>query len=499
MISSPDLSNRHKGPFAFSKYLGIFFALLLAAPLIAYTFMGAFMRLIGDDYCYAWILRQNGFWKAQMVSYLQVSMYNGNRYSLSLLSFLADLFRPTVNGWLPGLVIFLFVWGTSLVLWQVARLTNASIHWFFALVGAEFFCVMTLSQAPDLYQILYWRTGMLTYLAPVIANTFLLALILWHWKMNRLSYLAVAAAFILAVLAGGFSETGFALQITYLVMLTTGYSLSKVRNGGRELWPLWVCLSALLGTLLAGLLLALSPTNQARLVDFPPRPDWIDLIQSTIQNVRIFSVITLKTLFLPTLIGFLIPLGASILFFTVQPTLNTVKVTTVFIRIGLGFVLGFILLCACFLPSAYIQSSYPGLRALIPARFVMVLIITISGWLMGQGIVVLFQQIFSAPRVLWAVTICIIGLTVFYTIWTVPNILSEQSKFKKWALLWDERDLKIRAASRQNVKNLEVMQLDHVIPDVGELNADPGYWYNQCAAGYYGVDSLSANQPGWDQ
>jgi hypothetical protein len=498
MISSLVLSNRYKSPMGFSKYLRLFLALLLAAPLIAYAFMGAFMRLIGDDYCYAWILKQNGFWKAQMVSYLQVSMYNGNRFSLSLFSFLADLSKPTVNGWLPGLVIFLCVCGIALVVWQVARLSNASIHRLLALVGAEYLCMMTLSQAPDLYQILYWRTGMLTYLAPLIANTFLLALILWQWKMNRSSYLAVGAVFILAVLAGGFSETGFALQITYLVMLTTGYSLTMVRNRSRELWPLWVCVSALLGTLLAGLLLALSPTNQARLVDFPPRPDWIDLIQSTIQNVRIFSVITLKTLFLPTLIGFLIPLGASILFFTNQPTLNTVKVTTVLIRIGLGFVLGFILLGACFLPSAYIQSSYPGLRALIPARFVLVLIIAISGWMTGQGIVLLFLQFFSATRVQWVITICIIGLTAFYIIWTIPNILSEQSKFKRWALLWDERDSRIQTASMQNIKNLEVMQLDHVIPDVGELNADPGYWYNQCAAGYYGVDSISANQPGWD-
>ncbi len=499
MISSPALSNRHKGPLAISKYLGLLLALILAAPLIAYTFMGAFMRLIGDDYCYAWILKQNGFWKAQIVSYLQVSIYNGNRFSLSLFSFLADLSKPTVNGWLPGLVIALFVVGIALVLWQSARLANTSIHWLIALVGAEFLCVMTLSQAPDLYQILYWRTGMLTYLAPVIANTFLIALILWQWEMNRSSWLAAAAVFILAVLAGGFSETGFALQITYLVMLSAGYALFLVRNQGRELWPLWVCLSALLGTILAGFLLALSPTNQARLVDLPPRPDWINMIQSTIQNVRIFSVITLKTLLLPTIIGFFLPLGASILFFTNRLPQNSVKVTTVLIRMGLGLVLGFILLCACFLPSAYIQSSYPGLRALIPARFVMVLIIAISGWLVGQGIVILVQPVISASHIRWAVTICILGLTAFYIIWTVPNILAEQPKFKRWALLWDERDLKIRAASRQNVANLEVMQLDHVIPDVGELNPDPGYWYNQCAAGYYGVDSISANQPGWDQ
>jgi hypothetical protein len=499
MVSSPVLNNRDKGPLVFSKYLGVFLALTLSAPLIAYAFMGAFMRLIGDDYCYAWILKQNGFWKAQTVSYLQVSIYNGNRYSLSLFSFLADLFNPTVNGWLPGLVIALFVVGIGLVLWQLARLANTSIHWLIILIGAEFLCVMTLSQAPDLYQILYWRTGMLTYLAPVIANTFLLAFILWQWKMNRTSYLAAAAVFFLAVLAGGFSETGFALQITYLVMLSAGYALFLVRNQSRERWPIWVCLAALLGTILAGFLLALSPTNQARLVDLPPRPDWINLIQSTIQNVRIFSVITLKTLLLPTIIGFFIPLGASILFFSNRLPQNTVKVTKVLIRIGLGLVLGFLLLCACFLPSAYIQSSYPGLRALIPARFVMVLIIAISGWLMGQAMVILFQRVFSSPRVLWAVTICIIGLTAFYSIWTVPNILTEQTKFKRWALLWDERDLKIRAASRLNVKDLEVMQLDHVIPDVGELNPDPGYWYNQCAAGYYGIDSISANQPGWDQ
>jgi hypothetical protein len=501
MMPASALNLRQKDPFAFSRYWGSFLALILAAPLTAYIFMGTFIRLIGDDYCYAWILGQNGFWKAQIVSYLKVSMYNGNRYSLSLFSFLADLFKPAVNGWLPGLVILLFVLGLTLVLWQAARLANVTIHWLFILVGAEFLCLMTLSQAPDLYQILYWRTGMLTYLAPVIANTFLLALILWQWKTDHPSYLAAAAAFILALCAGGFSETGFALQITTLVMLSAGYALCTKRNQRKERWNWWIFLSALLGTILAGLLLALSPTNQARLGDLPPRPDWIYLIQSTIQNVRIFSAITLKTLFIPTLIGFFVPLGASILFFTSQLPQTTVKVKVqaVLIRLGLELVLGFILLFACFLPSAYIQSSYPGLRALIPARFVMVLIIATAGWLMGQVVVILFRQVFSASGVQWAVTICILGMTVLYSIWTFPKILAEQPKFTRWALLWDERDLSIRKASKQNIKNLEVMQLDHLIPDVGELDPDPGYWYNQCAAGYYEVDSISANQPGWDQ
>jgi hypothetical protein len=120
-----------------------------------------------------------------------------------------------VNGWLPGLVILLFVLGLALVLWQTARLANVSIHWLFILVGAEFLCLMTLSQAPDLYPILYWRTWMLTYLAPVIANTLL------------------------------------------LVMLSAGYAGLMKRNQSKERWPLWIYLSALLGTILAGLLLTL--------------------------------------------------------------------------------------------------------------------------------------------------------------------------------------------------------------------------------------------------
>jgi hypothetical protein len=358
---------------------------------------------------------------------------------------------------------------------------------------------MTLSQAPDLYQILYWRTGMLTYLAPLIANAFLLALILWQWNRARRDWFALILVFILAVLAGGFSETGFSLQMAYLTILSGGCVIFIKRNHRKEMWPLWVCVSALLGTLLAGFLLALSPTNQVRLIDLPPRPGWMDLIQSTIQNVRIFSIITLKTLLLPTLIGFFIPLGASILFTANRISWENIRLVTIFIRLGLVFIFSFLLLCACFLPSAYIQASYPGLRALIPARFVMVLMIAACGWLVGQVLVVLFRGSLTAANTQWVVTFSIIGLTAFYVVWTVPSILTERGKFQKWALLWDVRDLEIREASKQNVIHLEVMQLDHVIPDVGELNADPGYWYNQCAAGYYGIDMISANQPGWDE
>jgi len=494
-----NLKDDSKAPKIFDKYWGLVLVVTLAVPLIAYAYMGSFMRYSGDDYCYAWILGQNGFWKAQVVSYLQVSMFNGNRYSLTFFSGLGDLFGPKSNGLVPGLVVILWILGLALVLRQLTRLVNISTGWLQIFIGAEFLSLWTLVQAPDLYQILYWRTGMLTYLAPLIANAFLLAAILWQWKAHRPNWPVIALVFILAIMAGGFSETGFALQMTYLVMLSIGAESLLRRKSLIGWWVLGVCCAALLGTLLAGLMLAFSPTNLERVAGLPPRPDLVSLLKSTLENVRIFSVITLKNLLLSTLIGFIFPCGLGVIFYARQSTQSKHGLTIFFIKIGLVFILGFLLLCACFMPIAYIQSSYPGLRALIAARFVMVLIIALTGWLVGQIAVRLLGSVLVNTRTLMVVSLSILILAGFYISTTIPIILSDQPKFQRWALLWDARDLEIRAASKQNATNIDVMQLDHVIPDVGELSPDPGYWYNQCAAGYYGIDSIRANQPGWDE
>jgi hypothetical protein len=46
--------------------------------------------------------------------------------------------------------------------------------------------------------------------------------------------------------------------------------------------------------------------------------------------------------------------------------------------------------------------------------------------------------------------------------------------------------------------DLEVVEIDHIIPDVGDLYPSPKHWHNVCASAYYGVNTISANQPGWD-
>jgi hypothetical protein len=79
-----------------------------------------------------------------------------------------------------------------------------------------------------------------------------------------------------------------------------------------------------------------------------------------------------------------------------------------------------------------------------------------------------------------------------------PGILMDRAKFQKWASLWDDRDREIRSARQSGLFELQVMQLDHLIPEVGELSPDPNTWYNNCAEDLYDVDAISANLPGWD-
>ena len=51
--------------------------------------------------------------------------------------------------------------------------------------------VATLQTAPDLPQSLYWQTGMLTYLLPLVLATFLLGWIRRATASDRLSYPAL--------------------------------------------------------------------------------------------------------------------------------------------------------------------------------------------------------------------------------------------------------------------------------------------------------------------
>jgi hypothetical protein len=160
--------------------------------------------------------------------------------------------------------------------------------------------------------------------------------------------------------------------------------------------------------------------------------------------------------------------------------------------------LTYALIVLCVIPSVYAQSAYPESRALISARLIMIIAIMTAGGMLSLIIHVLLSSSTETHSYLQLSVLVLLGIIWIYPIYAARNIYVDIPRYQRWAVFWDERDEEIRKAKQNNVMDVEVIKIDHIIPSVGDLSDDTGYWYNLCAAGYYGIHSISANQPGWE-
>jgi len=171
---------------------------------------------------------------------------------------------------------------------------------------------------------------------------------------------------------------------------------------------------------------------------------------------------------------------------------------------------GSIILYSTFVPFAYMQHAYPEPRALVTSRYVMIICQAAIGWLAGS-VVLPFLNLFWKPvaasteRLPQKETYLVLAAAVFllafsvYPLHAASGELSTSWHYQKWARFWDARNLTIIEARRQNISNVKIMNIDHIIPNVAELSPDYGFWYNGCASIYYDVTTISASLPGWDK
>ncbi len=245
-----------------------------SVPLLGYFVTSTFMRYSGDDYCYAASLTQFGFWKSQWLSYTQILTYNGNRYALTLFSNLADLLGPRFNGFLPGIMLVLWLLGLAFLLKTSFEIFSVRVisKPMFAFWLAEILAFFTLYQTPDIAQSLYWRSGMLPYFAPIVANVLLLLWVSRSALRSRSFWSAGVLAFFFSWLSGGCSETGVMFQAGLWGAIFVIIWFNRNRVGHMryisQLMPF--VLAVLVGTIVAAITLAFSPTLQDRNL---PSPD----------------------------------------------------------------------------------------------------------------------------------------------------------------------------------------------------------------------------------
>ncbi len=350
---------------------------------------------------------------------------------------------------------------------------------------------------------------MLTYLIPVIIGSILLGLILWQSNRPRVQVALLGATFLLALLSAGFSEVGAVAHTTGLACLMAWGGYEALRRGrkippnpapsARLIAPVGC---ALAGSLAALLLLAFSPSTHLRMQTMSPPASLFSTVQIALYSTRIFIVsVTIKRMMLPNLLLFCFALAGGALLAgwaarsgDPHPIMSPGK----WLLSLAGIVATCLLIVvACMIPNAYVQSGYPELRALIIPRFVLVASTAGSGWMTGWFV---HSRLARRPRFVSHMANLLAGLILATAtvspLYSTSPILNRAPLFTKWVHLWDQRDQQIRYAASHNQGSLQVMELDHIIPRVGELQV--GSWYTQCANEYYGIQILP-NLQGWDQ
>ena len=468
--------------FGLAVSIGVFTTL---TALALYAYLGIFSRYSSDDYCLSAFFLADDFLGAMIRRYF----ISSSRYTNILFIGLSD----RLFGWynvaiLPALMLSLFVLGLYLLLKEISEMLqlgwNRGISFLLSLLIVYF----SITQAPDLYETLYWRAGMTSHFAPVVFMPFWGAFLLRQIRNARESLPSLwvqAACFLIPFVIGGLSEPPTALMITILGLgILAAWRWSDARN--RRSILILLCWS-LLGAVTALLVMGLAPANSLRMQT--PPPPVLELISKIIYYPSFFVTGTLRTLPTPTLISIVVP---AVLFYVkyAYPFQSLSKEARN--RLGLlmliVLVLAYLLIAASFAPSVYGQ-SYPVPRARFAARVIMTAALMAEGALIGVLAARAKVRSFQ-PAALRNFAILILALLALYPLRTAWRTFGEIPVYRQSAAVWDAREAEILAMKAQGQQDLVVRFLSEVpIQDLGDHK---GYRLNRCAAALYGVNSIVA-------
>ena len=491
--SAPGSGMRHAIPWIFA--LGV---LTFSVGILATAYMGSFMRLSGDDYCFGAVVKEYGFLRTQIHSYLNHPPYHGNRYSHTLVSGLASIAGPAASAALPGLTLVGWVaaaaWcGRQLATW--ARLRRPLL---LGLLGAAAAVFLTVYQAPDRVQSVYWRSANIPYLTPLVLDALLLGLMLWQGRLAKPRPMALLAIFTLAFVVGGFSEAAAAFQITWL-MPGLGAALGlrrRLEAGGRSM--IYALTAAAFGATLSLAALAASPFAQSALGSVESHAAPLPLLVTALRGGVGFLRETLQGLPLPTAVTLGLGSALGLLLRLEREGARRGTWRGLAAAVVLLLAASVVLTAAVLSPSLYANGALPDARALVGARHAMVLAFLGIGLAAGFTAGTVMPPEMKRSALLTGVLAAAVALAAVYPLWGARQIVADVSTYRRWANAWDARHSEILRARESGEVNLHVMLIDHIIPSVSELTGDPAFWYNVCAAGSYGVESITADLPGWD-
>lgn len=457
-------------------YLTWFGVLAMTAALAVYAYLGLFTRYMGDDYCLLLELRTGDVFSNSVEKYLLKS----NRFSNLFVLGFWELFPKNI-AIVPALHVLLWASGLYWLLTELNKLFGLKIETPFRLFAAEAVILFSFYTAPNVFQVLYWRPGQVSYLTPIVIFTFISA---WLVKLIREQksspWLAAAFAF-LAFFNGGLSET---LGVSHISILALAIFCVYLFDKTPRRKPALTLMTALLiGAILAVVMMFLSPANEVRINDENGPPSILTVLLRDLGFSLLFLRISITNLPLPIVALLAVSGLLSYLFFLDQekgkfdPRFNWVFLLIPILLYGLIF--------AAFAPSSYGQ-SYPLERVRFPAHYLLILALIAFGICVGY--VLSFIKLPSFTRYLVMVPAFV---ALLYPFWMMRQPLSTYEERRLFALRWDEREQMIYDLKSNGEQDLVIPGLDGY-EGTKELDVRPYFWVNMCAAQVYDVHSISA-------
>jgi hypothetical protein len=466
----------------------IFGNLMMAAALAICAYLGTFSRYLADDYCHtSFLVTSNNIFQATIKNYIGWS----DRYSNLFLIQFIDWGGTRGTQWMSTAALVLWVCGLTWLASEFGRSIELKWNPGNNVWVAGLLIFLSLFEAPNLYQVLYWRAGLVTYLAPLVFFVFIAAFILWEIRTGfqklRL-WGAGLVCFGLVFFTGGSSETTSALQIGILVLaFLIVWWLRKGKHRADILILLGV---SLVSAILSMLVMALAPGNGVRLNT--PTSNIIILIKETLTYTSQFIWLTFRTLPLPSAVAMAAPFLITFLnYYVYKDKLFQIPGSRLWSMAALIPACVFIAIAFSFAPSAYAQ-SFPVERARFPAVFLLTLSLGMEGMVLG----ILASRIRVPIKSVYleSVAILVLCLLAIYPLRAAYNIYSAaEPEYHNWSAAWDARQGLIFTEKAQGLQDIVIRQL----PGIGyvkELDTRPHFWINRCAAVIYGVHSIAAPQ-----
>ncbi len=454
-------------------------ALLAGLGLTAYA--GAFSRYWADDYCYAAVVQRDGLLHGTRYWYQN----GGNRFAAFIAVGLSELAGQAAVRLLPSALLIGWVAAAAFAVNAMVQSLRGGVSRLWSLTAALGWVFFAAYTSPDRLQTLYWRMGLLHYSLPLALLLAQAGLVLRAARDRpaRLGWLSGALFGLLALFTAGLSETAAALQ-TSLYLLALGWLvLKKFPLKGRAGSML---VGGLMASLLAMVIMALSPANEWRQALLPPPPSAGVWAATLIRYTRDFVWDTLRSLPLP--------LGMWLMFLGALSGLmnrNENQPKNAGLAGWLLLAAGIVGTAAAIAPSVYAGLQYPAGRALMTARFPLLsgLGLAAAAW----GIWLKGRLPSTARRWVSAAGLVFLLLVGAYALRAAQLPLGEAHTLAVKAARWDARQAEILSQRAAGLPTIRVREVD-VVSTLEDLTPQSEHWVNRCAADYYGVEQIIAER-----